>query len=181
VRERERERVRERVHPHKNLLRLIQAFHGLGKNGQYQLVIAGKKDPRYFPALQSMVERLGLQTKVIFLGYVPQDDLPGLYAGAEVFILPSLYEGFGLPLLEAMACGVPVIAANTGAMKEVVGTAGMLVDPTQEQEIADAMVKVLTDAGWRETLSNLGLQHAQQYSWRLTAKMISQVIQERGE
>lgn len=164
-------------HPHKNLLRLIQAFHSLAKNGEYQLVIVGKKDHRYFPALQSMVERLGLKSKVVFLGYVPQDDLPGLYAGAEVFILPSLYEGFGLPLLEAMACGVPVIAAKTGAMKEIVETSGMLVDPTEPQEIADAIHKVLTDKSWRERLSYLGLQKSQIYSWRSTAQMVSKVIQ----
>jgi glycosyltransferase involved in cell wall biosynthesis len=164
-------------HPHKNLPRLIQAFHSLAKNGECQLVIVGKKDPRYSPALQSMVERLGLKSKVVFLGYVPQDDLPGLYAGAEVFILPSLYEGFGLPLLEAMACGVPVIAAKTGAMKEIVETSGMLVDPTEPQEMADAIHKVLTDKSWRERLSYLGLQKSQKYSWRSTAQMVSKVIQ----
>lgn len=164
-------------HPHKNLLRLIQAFHSLAKNREHQLVIVGKKDPRYFPALQSMVERLGLKSKVVFLGYVPQDDLPGLYAGAEVFILPSLYEGFGLPLLEAMACGVPVIAAKIGAMKEIVDTSGMLVDPTEPQEIADAIHKVLTDKSWRERLSYLGLQKSQRYSWHSTAQMVSKVIQ----
>jgi len=165
-------------HPHKNLLRLFQAFHDLAKNGQHQLVIAGKKDPRFFPELQSQVEKLGLHAKVVFLDYVPQEDLPGLYAGAALFILPSLHEGFGLPLVEAMACGVPVIAAKGGAMEEVVEKAGIMVDPTNMSEMADAMNQVLTNSSVRDTLRDLGLRQAQKYSWSISAKMVSQVLDE---
>ena len=165
-------------HPHKNLFRLIQAFGALAKNACPQLVIVGNKDPRYFPGLQAMVERLGLNANVLFLGYVPQNDLPGLYAGAEVFILPSLYEGFGLPLVEAMACGVPVIAAKGGAMEAVVDKAGIMVDPTNINEMAEAMNQVLANPELRGTLCERGLRQAKNYSWSTTAKMVSQVLDE---
>ena len=165
-------------HPHKNLLRLIQAFHSLAKDGQHQLVVAGKKDSRFFPGLQSQVEKLGLHDKVLFLDYVPQEDLPELYAGAEFFILPSLHEGFGLPLIEAMACGVPVIASKGGAMEEVVGKAGVMVDPTNVDEMAEAMNNVFAHSGVRDTLRDLGLRQAKKYSWDITAKNISQVLNE---
>jgi glycosyltransferase involved in cell wall biosynthesis len=165
-------------HPHKNLSRLIQAFGRVAQYSRHQLVLVGKKDTRYFPGLQAEVEKWGIQERVVFLGYVPLEDLPGLYAGATGFILPSLYEGFGLSLVEAMACGVPVIAGNFGAMKEVVKDAGILVDPTNPQEIADAMQRVLEDSAYRNTLVQCGLNRAQQYSWRTTAKMISGVMEE---
>ncbi|MGD9850217.1 MAG: glycosyltransferase family 4 protein [Nitrospirales bacterium] len=165
-------------HPHKNLLRLIQAFSRVAAVSQLQLVIAGKKDARFFPGLQAEVERLGVKEKVVFLGYVSLQDLPGLYAGASSFILPSLYEGFGLPLLEAMACGVPVITGNSGAMKEVIGDAGVLVDPTRPDDLADAMHQVVANRGVREALSHAGIERARHYSWRRTAQKISNIIQE---
>ena len=165
-------------HPHKNLVRLIGAFHRLPKNVKSQLVIAGKKDSRYFPVLKQIVEKLGLEKTVVFLGYVPLEDLPALYAGAAVFVLPSLHEGFGLPVVEAMACGVPVVAAKTGAMDELLKQSGILVDPTQPQELADAIHKVLTNKDCRERLSYFGIQEAKKYSWSTTAQMISNVIKE---
>ncbi len=166
------------LHPHKNLLRLVQAFHRLAKNRQQQLVIAGKKDSRFFPELQSQVERLGLHDKVVFLDYVPQEDLPALYAGAEFFILPSLHEGFGLPLVEAMACGVPVIAAKGSAMEEVVEKAGVMVDPTNVEEMAEAMNQILANSSTKDMLCGQGLEQSQKFSWRHTAKMVSHVLNE---
>ncbi len=165
-------------HPHKNLSRLIQAFHRLGANRREQLVIAGKKDSRYFPPLAALVEQLGLQGHVVFPGYIPDCDLPGLYAGAKVLVLPSLYEGFGLPLLEAMACGTPVIAARTGAMPELVDGAGLLVNPASCEEIAQAIRTVVTDREIRERLCGLGVERAGQFSWHDTAEKIARVLEE---
>lgn len=166
------------LHPHKNLGRLIQAFHGLPKSCRHKLVIAGKMDPRFFPALHCQVEELGLHEKVVFLGYVPSEDLPALYTGADVFILPSLYEGFGLPLVEALACGVPVIASKSRAMEEVIGKAGMTVDPTKPGDITDAIDAILSNNECRENFSHIGLQQAKKYSWKTTAKMVAKVIDE---
>ena len=166
------------LHPHKNLGRLIQAFHRVAEDGRRQLVIVGKKDPRFYPALQSLADQLGLGETVVFLDYVPPGDLPGLYAGAEVFVHPSLHEGFGLPLVEAMACGVPVIASRAGATETVVGKAGLIVDPTKPEEIADAIRTIFANKECRETLVSAGLDRAQYYSWRSTAQMVARVIHE---
>jgi len=105
--------------PHKNLRRLLNAFALVSTRFPQRLVIAGKKDGRYYPALEAETKALGLAERVSFLDYVSPDELPALYAGADCFILPSLYEGFGLPILEAMACGTPVIAAHAGSLPEV--------------------------------------------------------------
>lgn len=165
-------------HPHKNLLRLIQAFQLVARDGWHQLVIAGKKDSRFFPVLEAMVEKLGLQGRVIFPGYIPGEDLPGLYAGATALVLPSLYEGFGLPVLEAMACGVPVIAAKSGAIPELVSGAGLLVDPMDPKDIGEAIHRVVTDCALRDRLVRVGVQRASRYSWCDTAERIAGILQE---
>jgi len=166
------------LHPHKNVKRLIAAFKKLRGNVLHQLVIVGAKDHRFFPELWSLVEKLGLQKMVLFLDFVLQEDLPALYSGAEIFVLPSLYEGFGLPLVEAMACGVPVVAAKGGAMEEVVGTAGIMVDPINVNEMAEAMNHILENPGLRDSLCDRGLRQAKKYSWSATAKMVSRILDE---
>lgn len=166
------------LHPHKNVKRLIAAFKQLRGHGSHQLVIVGEKDPRFFPVLCTQVEKFGLQEKVLFLDFVPQEDLPELYSGAEIFVLPSLYEGFGLPLVEAMACGVPVVTAKGGAMEEVVGDAGKKVDPTNVNEMVEAMSHILESPGLKDTLSERGLRQAKKYSWSATATAISRVLDE---
>ena len=165
------------LHPHKNLARLIQAFARLSSRVSHQLVIVGKKDQRFYPSLEALVGKEGLNGRVVFLDYVKQDDLGGLYAGAEVFVFPSLYEGFGLPLLEAMACGVPVVSGNSGATAEVLGEAGMLVDPRSVKDLAEALEYVLTTQGIRQDLQERGLRRAQQYRWDRTARQISGIIE----
>lgn len=164
------------LHPHKNLARLIQAFASFATRVSHQLVIVGKKDKRFFPSLKMLVEKLGLNGRVVFLDYVKQDDLGGMYAGADVFVFPSLYEGFGLPLLEAMACGIPVVSGSTGATAEVAGGAGILVDPRSVKDLAEALEYVLTTQGIRQDLQERGLRRAQQYRWDRTAQQVSAII-----
>jgi len=167
--------------PHKNLSRLLEAFALVAKRFPHRLVIAGRRDPRYYPALEAKVKVLGLEERVSFLDYVPQEELPALYAGADVFILPSLYEGFGLPILEAMACGTPVIASCAGSLPEVTGDAAVLIDPHDVQGMAGAMETVLGDPGMREGMRRKGLEQAKGFSWEKTARMILGILRDVGE
>src|SRR6185503_20273033 len=106
-----------------------------------------------------------------FRGYVPREELPALYSGATAFVYPSLLEGFGLPVVEAMACGTPVITSNNSALKEVAGNAAVLVDPLSVRELAEAMMRLAEDGGAREELSRRGLRRAEQFSWTRTAEL----------
>src|SRR6185437_16647875 len=107
---------------------------------------------------------------VHFTGYVPEADLPALYSGAEAFVFPSLYEGFGMPPIEAMACGTPVIASNVSSLPEVVGDAALLVDPLDVDAIAEAIHRVLTDHDLADDLRNRGLARAKQFTWERAAR-----------
>ena len=117
------------------------------------------------------------------LGYVPDHDLPSLYAGAEALLFPSLYEGFGIPVLEAFACGTPVITSNLSALPEVAGDAAVMVDPRDEQQIADALAEVLGDEDLREELSERGRRRLTKFDWRETARRslaaYEQAVEER--
>jgi glycosyltransferase involved in cell wall biosynthesis len=163
--------------PHKNLPTLLRAFAAVAGRVPHRLVIAGKKDPRYYPSLQAMAGALGLAERVLFLDYVPAEELPALYAGAAACILPSLYEGFGLPVLEAMACGTPVIAARRGALCEVAGEAAAWVEPSDAEAMAHAIEAVLQDPGLRRSLRAKGLQRAAAFSWRRTATMVLAILE----
>jgi glycosyltransferase involved in cell wall biosynthesis len=116
------------------------------------------------------VAQLGLQEQVTFTGYVPDEDLPALYNAAELFVFPSLYEGFGLPVLEAMACGAPVVTSNTSSLPEVAGDAAILVDPYDVNAIAQAMRQVLEDPALAEALRQKGLERAKLFTWEKTAR-----------
>lgn len=116
-------------------------------------------------AEESALKELGLGGRVHFTGYVPQDDLPAVYNAARCFVFPSLYEGFGLPALEAMACGVPVVTSNVSSLPEVVGEAALQVDPTSPQAIADAIARVLDDQGLAASLGHAGIERAAEFSW----------------
>jgi glycosyltransferase involved in cell wall biosynthesis len=130
--------------PHKNLKGLIRAFSLIAQRMPYKLVIAGCRDPRYYPELKAEAQTPGLADKVLFLNYISADELPALYAGAKAFVFPSLYEGFGLPPLEAMACGCPVVVSNVASLPEVCGDAAYCVDP-YDVERSRTDHKVLTD------------------------------------
>jgi len=155
--------------PHKNLRRLLHAFALIAGRLPHNLVIGGWKDPRYFEALEEEVKVLRLAERVSFLNYVPPDELPALYAGAKVFVLPSLYEGFGLPPLEAMACGCPVVVSNAASQPEVCGDAAYYVDPYDVKSIAEGIYKVALDEELRKSLIHKGLQRVEVFSWKKAA------------
>ena len=141
----------------------------------YELVLAGS-DFWLDENISKKIEKLRLKTKVKNLGYVSKKDLPALYSGAFTFVSPSLYEGFGIPLLEAMACGVPVITSNLGSMPEVVDKAAILVDPKDSKQIKDAMLKLDKDRRLRERLIKKGLLQSKNFSWKKFASSILRVI-----
>ncbi|MFQ5830361.1 MAG: glycosyltransferase family 4 protein [Candidatus Methylomirabilia bacterium] len=162
--------------PHKNLAGLLKTFARLAPSIPHRLVVVGKKDPRYYPALSRDAERLGIGGRVHFLDYVGEQDLPALYAGADLFVFPSLYEGFGLPPLEAMACGTPVVASNTSSLPEVLGQSAILVDPLDIQALADAVEGVLSDPARRDRLRALGFERASRFSWERSARQLLNVL-----
>jgi glycosyltransferase involved in cell wall biosynthesis len=135
----------------------------------YKLVIVGGKGWKYDDIFRN-IEALNLQEDVIFTGYVPKEDLVKFYNLADLFVYPSLYEGFGLPPLEAMACGCPVITSNTSSLPEVVGDAGIMVNPYDVNELVKVMYEVLTNEGLKKELSKKGLERAKLFDWKKTAE-----------
>ena len=159
------------IEPRKNLVRLVSAFASIAAaDPNIKLVIAGMKGWMYDSLFQT-VGRLGLETRVIFTGFIPEADKPFLMAAARVFIYPSLYEGFGIPVLEALACGVPTITSNTSSLPEVAGDAALMIDPLQTTEIAEAIKTLLTDHGLREQLRAKSKRQAEQFTWERTAAL----------
>lgn len=173
-----------RISPHKNLVRIIEAFSALKaeleKDGKYpdlKLIIIGDELSKH-PDLRRTVIRGGVQNDVRFLGFIPIDVLRVFYDVAKVFVFPSLYEGFGLPPLEAMAHGTPVVTSNTSSLPEVVGKAAVLVNPENVFEIMRALHRVLVDATLREKLKLCGYQQAQRFSWNVSARQVLDVYTE---
>lgn len=160
------------IEPRKNVGTLIRAYARLKEKGtvEHKLVIGGSKGWMFEP-LFSLIEGLGLSEEIIFPGFLSPQELPLWYNAADLFVYPSLYEGFGLPPLEAMACGTPVVTSNVSALPEVVGKAGIMVDPHDAEAWAQVMEQVLLDAERRESLSNAGLKRARRFSWQKTAQM----------
>ncbi|MDD5606011.1 MAG: glycosyltransferase family 1 protein [Patescibacteria group bacterium] len=160
--------------PHKNLVRLIRAFATFKRQYQldYQLVLVGKLDP-FAPEIPETIKQLGLQDDVITTGYVADQDLPYFYAGAFAFIFPSLYEGFGIPPLEAMAAGVPVISSNASVMPEILGDAALFFNPKSLEDIAQAMYKLATTFRLQKELKDKGFQQIKKYSY---TKMVKETL-----
>lgn len=154
---------------HKNLVRLVQAFARLESDAK--LVISGVcKDDAYLSEIINCARDLKLGSeKINFLDYVSDSDLPFLYNGAIAFVLPSLHEGFGVPVIEAMACGIPVVTSNCAAMPEVAGDAAIFIDPTCVDSIEHAMRTVLNNENVRLHLKNIGLERAKRFSWSTSA------------
>ncbi|TCW40349.1 glycosyltransferase involved in cell wall biosynthesis [Thermohydrogenium kirishiense] len=158
--------------PHKNITNLIKAIKKI--NQEIMLVINGESNE----ILNKIIKENNLENKVKFIGYVDDDDLPALYNLAELFVYPSLYEGFGLPPLEAMACGCPVITSNTSSLPEVVGEAGIMVNPYNVEEIARAIDLVLLNENLRREMIEKGLKQAKKFSWRKTAEETLKVYED---
>jgi len=167
------------LEPRKNVVTLIKAFKRLREKGfeDYKLVIAGDKGWLYEQIFKD-VDHSGLKQEILFRGVVSDEDLPMLYNCADIFVYPSLYEGFGLPPLEAMACGIPVITSNTSSLPEVIGDAGIMVDPTDDKSLSDAMYSVLTDKELWQHMSNNGLQRSKMFTWEKAAKEILEIYDE---
>lgn len=164
------------ISPHKNLGALIDAFGHINADGQAadaKLVLVGdyKDDPFFssYPSLKNQISKLRLEDKIIFTGFVPDADLAFLYNAAALLVLPSLEEGFGLPAIEAMACGTPVAASNCASLPEVLGSSGRFFNPLDTKEMAEVIGRLLNDAATRREMRENGLQRSQQFLWKTAA------------
>jgi glycosyltransferase involved in cell wall biosynthesis len=162
---------------YKNVTRLIDAFALLPQRNNYQLWLVGASDPTNTPRLKNQVRELGLNDLIKFLDYLPGDELPRVINQAIALVFPSIWEGFGLPVLEAMACGTPVITSNLSSLPEVTGNASLLVDPYNVQAIAQAMHTVGNDAKARLSLRQQGLARASEFSWQRTGEATAAILQ----
>ncbi|MEA5549974.1 glycosyltransferase family 1 protein [Anabaena cylindrica UHCC 0172] len=167
-----------RQDPYKNLQRLITAFAALPNKGDYELWLAGPSDKRYTPLLQGQVAELGITHRVKFLNYVPYSELPKIINQAIALVFPSLWEGFGFPVLEAMACGTPVITSNVSSLPEVAGDAAILINPYNTREITAAMQAIINDSEMRKQLSQKGLKRANKFSWEKTGLATVEVLKQ---
>ncbi|TET54003.1 MAG: glycosyltransferase family 1 protein, partial [Actinobacteria bacterium] len=159
------------LEPRKNLSCLLKAFALLKKKSDFdfKLVIVGEEGWLY-KRIFNDIKKQDLEKETIFTGFIQDKDLPAIYSGASVFVYPSLYEGFGLPALEAMACGTPVVCSNTSSLPEVVGKAALKANPEKPEEFANAISKIVSDANLAKELSKMGYERAKQFSWEKTAK-----------
>jgi len=165
------------LYPEKNFGNLVRALHLVAKKIPHDLVVVGRPRWKYQKDLQ-LIESLGLQQRVHFLYYIPNSDLPAIYNLASCFVLPSLYEGFGLVLVEAMACGCAVIGSRSGAIPEISDGAAILFDPYNPAEIGEAILKTLEDGDFRQSLIQKGLARAKEFTWDRCATNTLQVLKE---
>jgi glycosyltransferase involved in cell wall biosynthesis len=170
--------------PRKNLSRLVDAWAQVrrttlrgARKDDAALVLAGREDARY-PQARERARELGVTDSVLFPGDIAERDAPALYSGAEVFVFPSLYEGFGLPVVEAMACGTPVVCSNTSSVPEVAGDAAVLVNPREVSALAEAISRILEDRYLGDELRERGLARAATFSWHATADATYQVYED---
>lgn len=170
------------IEPRKNLVVLVQAYERLKSRlgFSHKLVIAGAKGWLCADVFRK-VHDLHLEDDVVFTGYVPDEDLPALFNLADLFVYPSVYEGFGLPVVEAMACGTPVVTSNTSSLPEVVGDAGLMVPPTEVDALVDAMERGLTDLALRDQMRVNGLQQAARFTWLKAAESLLRVYEKASQ
>ena len=164
------------IEPRKNLITLLRAFAEVLRNTDLspQLVIAGQQG-WLMQETTNYIQSEGISERIKFTGYITDEDLRALYASCTVCVYPSLYEGFGLPPLEAMACGAPVIASDVPSLTETIGKAALLVPPTDVQKLAHGLVEMLSDEGKRDYFSRAGLKRASQFTWERTAQLTLEV------
>ena len=160
--------------PHKNLPRLLEAFLLSGVKNDVKLILAGELDK----STMALIKEKGLEGHVVFAGLLPEEKMPSYYRGAEVLVFPSLYEGFGLPVLEAMACGTPVVTSNCTALPEVTGDACLLVSPGNVSEIAEAINNIIENSTLRKRLRRLGIEQAKRFSWDKTTAKIQNILEQ---
>ncbi len=165
------------LEPRKNVGHLIEAFGKASNIEDLKLVIAGGKGWLYDEIFES-VKKLGLEDRVIFPGYIPSEDLPALYSSAEFFCYPSIYEGFGLPVLESMACGTPVLTSFNSSMSEVAGEAALLADPMDIDSISEGISKLASEEELRKNLVERGLSRAKKFSWKSCATKTLDIYRE---
>jgi len=167
------------LQPRKNVSALIKSYYKLKKRYKlnHKLAIVGGKGWKY-SSIFNLVRKLNLERDIIFTGYVENKDLVLFYNAADLLVFPSIYEGFGLPPLEAMACGTPVVTSNTSSLPEVVGDAGIMIDPYDVDELANVMNEVLTNNDLKKSMSEKGLRRAQIFNWKDTAKKTLKVYEE---
>ncbi|MGZ4732307.1 MAG: glycosyltransferase family 4 protein [Terriglobales bacterium] len=159
-----------RLQARKNLARLVESYARVRKSGlRHKLVLAGKQDSLFQPVL-SRIQELKLEDDIFLPGYVPDEDVPIFFNAAEVFVYPSFYEGFGLPVIEAMACGTPVVTSRGTSLEEVAGAGALLVDPMDEASIAEALTRVLSETGLRHQLGQAGLARSRQFNFKNAAE-----------
>lgn len=167
------------IQPRKNLIRLLEAFaHALPHLEEPPLLVLAGREGWLSSAIFARARALGLASHVRFPGYIPDADLPALLRGALAFVFPSLYEGFGMPVLEAMACGTPVLTANGSALREVADTAALLIDPTNTDALAAGLLRLINDAHLRNTLRERGLARAAMFTWERCAQLTLAVLLE---
>jgi glycosyltransferase involved in cell wall biosynthesis len=165
------------IEPRKNLPLLIKSYKRLVDSGtKHKLVLVGKYGWMYKEVLH-LVDELKLTNWVYFTGYIPQEDLPLVYNLATLFVYPTIYEGFGLPVLEAMACGVPVITSQISSLPEIVGDAGVLIPVSGAGALYDAMDRLLQNKSLRDELIKAGLTRAKTFSWERTAQLTYKIYQ----
>lgn len=158
--------------PHKNIMRLLTAFSQAELPDDIKLVFTGDTTKE----LSELASKLKITNRLVFLGFVPEEDLPSIYRGAMAVMLVSLYEGFGIPIIEAMACGVPVLTSNVSAMPEISGGAAHLVDPMNEGAISAGIEKIVNDTELRETLIKRGILRSHEFSWDDTASKVWKIF-----
>ena len=154
--------------PHKNYQRLLEAFKKVRASKDVKLVLIGARDYGS-GAIVAAIDRLEISRDVVLLGWLPFEDIPTVYSGAELFVFPSLHEGFGIPVLEAFSCGVPVVCSDIEPINEVAGNAAVLVDPHSSEDISRGMLAVLNDKGLRSSLVAKGAERVRDFSWKKTA------------
>lgn len=176
------------ISPHKNLSVLVEAFSEIVSDMNFsnvKLILVGdyKDDPFFsaYPALKKQIDESGLSDKVIFTGFIEDSELANLYNAATLVVLPSLEEGFGLPAVEAMACGAPVAASNRGSLPEVLGAAGRFFDPTNGQNMAEVILQILADDAVQKEMSRAGLARAQKFLWNKAAADTLKIFDELVE
>ncbi|MFO8058447.1 MAG: glycosyltransferase family 1 protein [bacterium] len=163
------------MRPYKNLERAVEAF-SRARLPEHKFVIAGKKDEKFYPTLREKVEELKIEDRVLFTDYLPAEHLPGMYSGADVFVFPSLYEGFGMPPLEAMACGTPVVTSRKASLPEACGDAAFYVDPYNVDSIAQGIYKVATEPGLCQALIEKGFERARLFTWSKSADKVLGIL-----